>query len=423
MIVSPPVPVRYLAHRGLVDDVLAFAARDCQSANIRIHLLADHLADLWPMGDTRTRSSTFRLTDVGFSGVIASPGCPGGGEVLAGQRKATSFDIAHLAGVSQPTVSRALRGSPTVSLATRQRIEAIAKQLNYTVDRAASNLRSGHTRTLALLLFQDPTPDDTLINPFFLAMLGSMMRACADHGHDLLVSFQHFSSDWHADYEDGHRADGLILLGYGDYADYRTRLDLLVEQGTHFVRWGSVEAGEPGVIVGSDNAGGGGAATRHLIAQGCTRIAFLGDATDHYPESHHRYRGYAQALAAAGLVPDPRLQAPAISTEEDGARAAAALLRTGVPFDGLVAASDMIALAAMRVFAAAGLRVPDDVRVVGFDDIPAAGLANPPLTTVVQDAGLAGRRLVELLLAQVRGEPCESVVLPTRLVVRRSSGN
>ena len=342
---------------------------------------------------------------------------------MAGQRKATSFDIAHLAGVSQPTVSRALRGSPTVSLATRQRIEAIAKQLHYTVDRAASNLRSGHTRTLALLLFQDPTPDDTLVNPFFLAMLGSMVRACADHGHDLLVSFQHFSSDWHTDYEDSHRADGLILLGYGDYADYRGRLEQLVAQGTHFVRWGSVQADQPGLIVGCDNAGGGEAVARHLIERGCTRIAFLGEATDHYPESYERYCGYTRALAAAGLSPDPRLQVHAISTEDDGARAAEALLAAGVPFDGVVAASDLIALATMRVFAAAGLRVPEDVRIVGFDDIPAASLANPPLTTVVQDAGLAGRRLVELLIAQIRGEEVASVVLPTRLVVRRSSGN
>jgi DNA-binding LacI/PurR family transcriptional regulator len=342
---------------------------------------------------------------------------------LAGQRRATSFDIAHLAGVSQPTVSRALRGSPTVSLATRQRIEAIARQLNYTVDRAASNLRSGHTRTLALLLFQDPTPDDTLINPFFLAMLGSMVRACADHGHDLLVSFQQFSSDWHTDYEDSHRADGLILLGYGDYADYRARLDLLVAQDTHFVRWGSVQSDQPGLTVGCDNQGGGEAATRHLLERGRTRIAFLGDATEHYPESHDRYRGYAAALVAAGLDADPRLQVSAISTEDEGLRAAAALLDGGVAFDAVVAASDLIALAAMRVFADAGLRVPEDVAVVGFDDIPAAGLANPSLSTVAQDAALAGRRLVELLLAQVRGEPVESVVLPTRLVVRQSSGH
>lgn len=337
------------------------------------------------------------------------------------QRKPTSFDIAQLAGVSQPTVSRALRGSPTVSPATRQRIEAIAQRLNYTVDRAASNLRSGHTRTLAALLFQDPSPDESTVNPFFLAMMGSMMRACADNGHDLLVSFQQMGSDWHKDYEDSHRADGLILLGYGDYADYKAKLDQLVMQGTHFVRWGSVQPGEPGLTVGCDNRGGGAAAARHLIEQGRRRIAFLGDATDHYPEFRDRYLGYADALAEAGLRPDPALQVHALSVGEDGANAAAELLARGHPFDGVVAASDLIALSAMGVLAGAGLRVPEDVGVVGFDDIPAAGLANPPLTTVAQDAGAAGRTLVETLLGRIRGEGMTSMTLPTRLVVRRST--
>jgi DNA-binding LacI/PurR family transcriptional regulator len=341
---------------------------------------------------------------------------------VSGQRKATSFDIAHLAGVSQPTVSRALRGSPTVSAATRARIETIARQLNYTVDRSASNLRSGSTKTLALLLFRDPTPDETLINPFFLGMLGSIMGACAERGYDLLVSFQQLSSDWRSEYEDGHRADGLILLGYGDYADYHQRLVDMADKRTHFVRWGQVQPGQPGLTMGCDNAAGCRAATEHLIASGARRIAFLGDRTDHYPEFKDRWRGYAEALEAAGLDRHDALQVDAISTEEDGTRAARELLARGKAFDGLVAASDLIALSAMAVLADAGLRVPEDVRVVGFDDIPAAGLANPPLTTVTQDSPAAGRRLVDLLLQQIRGEPVQSQVLPTRLVVRRSSG-
>nr|WP_233150696.1 LacI family DNA-binding transcriptional regulator [Sphingomonas sp. BT553] len=328
-----------------------------------------------------------------------------------------------MAGVSQPTVSRALRGSTTVSAATRQRIETIARELNYSVDRSASNLRSGATRTLALLLFRDPTPNDTLINPFFLAMLGSMMETCAKAGYDLLVSFQQMSGDWYRDYEGSHRADGLILLGYGDYADYHHRLIDLVDQGTHFVRWGHVTPGQPGLTLGCDNVAGGQAATAHLIERGRRRIAFLGDATDHYPEFHDRYGGYAQAMAAAGLSPDPALQVSSISTEEDGVRAARELLDRGVAFDGIVAASDLIALAAMRVLAGAGITVPADVAIVGFDDIPAASLANPPLTTVVQDAGTAGRRLVELLLARIKGDTVANLVLPTRLTVRRSSGD
>ena len=163
--------------------------------------------------------------------------------------KATSLDIAHLAGVSQPTVSRALRGSPMVNEETRKRIQAIAEQLNYKVDKNASNLRTQHSGTIALLFFEDPTPDDSQINPFFLSMLGSITRACALQSYDLLISFQQLSTNWQADYEDSNKADGLILLGYGDYLESQSRLERLVEQGTHFVRWGAVLPGQPGVSI------------------------------------------------------------------------------------------------------------------------------------------------------------------------------
>src|SRR6267142_3811238 len=139
--------------------------------------------------------------------------------------KSTSIDVAYRAGVSQSTVSRALRGSPTVNEETRKRIEEIAHKLNYTVDKNASNLRTQHSNTIALLFFEDPTPDDSLINPFFLAMLGSITRACAQRGYDLLISFQQQSGNWHVDYEDSRKADGILLLGYGDYLEYRERLD------------------------------------------------------------------------------------------------------------------------------------------------------------------------------------------------------
>jgi len=339
------------------------------------------------------------------------------------QRKPTSFDIAHLAGVSQPTVSRALRGGAGVNTATRLRIEAIAKRLNYRVDKAASNLRSRHSQTLALLFFEDPTPDDSLINPFFLSMLGSIIRTCAEHDHDLLISFQQLSSDWHTDYEDSRKADGLILLGYGDYELYRSRLLALELAGTHFVRWGSVQSEAAGLTVGCDNHGGGAEATRHLIGLGRRNIAFLGSASSHYPEFHDRYRGHTDALKEAGVIPRPGLQFDAITTEESGAAAAEALMASGERFDAILAASDLIAIGAMRALAAAGKTVPEDVAVVGFDDIPAASLTNPPLTTVMQDPRLAGRRLVETLLGRIRDEPVGSALLPTKLIVRRSCGS
>lgn len=124
----------------------------------------------------------------------------------------------------------------------------------------------------------------------------------------------------------------------------------------------------------------------------------------------------------AGLSPDPALLVDAVSSEENGYHAARELLSREAPFDAIFAASDLIAVGAMRALSEAGLSVPEDVAVVGFDDIPAAAFTSPPLTTIMQDIRLAGEALVESVLAQVEGRPGNPRVLPARLVVRASSG-
>ena len=333
----------------------------------------------------------------------------------------TSFDIAYLAGVSQPTVSRALRGDRSVSQGTRERIERIAADLNYTVDKNASSLRSQRSNTIALLFFEDGTGDN-LINPFFLAMLGSITRACANHGLDLLISFQRMEDDWHMRYHDAKRADGLILLGYGDYTVYAARIEQLAAQGTHFARWGSIRSDRSGATVGSDNFGAGRLAGEHLLESDRKRIAFLGHADSHYPEFEHRYDGLCDALRGAGIEPDRALQFDALTNEDAGYRAASALIAKGKPFDAIFAASDLIAIGAMRALAGAGLIVPGDVAVVGFDNISAASLTAPPLTTIQQDIAGAGERLVETVLAQIEGRVPPEPRLPTRLIVRGSTG-
>ncbi|WP_296678347.1 LacI family DNA-binding transcriptional regulator [Novosphingobium sp.] len=335
--------------------------------------------------------------------------------------KPTSFDIAYIAGVSQPTVSRALRGSRSVSLATRQRIEEIARELNYSVDKNASSLRSQRANTIALLFFEEQTPEDSKINPFFLSMLGSITHACANKGFDLLISFQKMEDDWHTRYQDSHRADGLILLGYGDYTLYESRLANLVRQGTYFVRWGSVSDDNIGATVGSDNFGAGRSAGEHLLSLGCKRIAFIGQADEHYPEFAERYRGLCSALTDAGFAADPALLRGGVSFEDDGQRAVEDLLARNAGFDAIFAASDLIAIGAMRALAAAGLRIPEDVAVVGFDNQPAASMTNPPLTTVMQDLRQAGDLLIETLLAQIEDRPIPNTSLPTQLIVRRST--
>ncbi len=336
--------------------------------------------------------------------------------------KPTSLDIAHLAGVSQPTVSRALRDSPLVSSETRRKVQRIARELNYKVDKNASNLRCQTSGTLALLFFEDPSLDDSLINPFFVSMLSSITRACGQRGLDLLISFQQLSNDWHRDYEDSKKADGLILLGYGDYVAYQSTLEKLVAQRTHFVRWGAVVAEQPWVSIGSDNVQGGRDITAHLLSQGRRKIAFLGNTTEHCPEFRDRYQGYLEALAAAGIPADPALLVDAQqSNEAIGHQAVRKLLARQVKFDAVFAASDLIAIGALRELQALGWQVPGDVAVAGFDDIPLAGFSNPALSTVQQNTLLAGEVLVESLLGLIRDEPVQSRTIPTRLALRGST--
>jgi DNA-binding LacI/PurR family transcriptional regulator len=335
------------------------------------------------------------------------------------QRRPTSFDIAALAGVSQPTVSRALSGSPSVSEATRLRVLAAAEQLNYKVDKNASGLRRKQAKTLALLFFEE-LPDNSEINPFYLSLVGPMVRRCADRGYDLLISFQQLSSDWHVDYEDSRKADGIILLGYGDYLQYRPKLEQLIERGAHFVRWGSAGDVDIGATVSSDNEQGGFEATTHLLQHGRRRIAFIGTGGAGFPEVEERWRGYCRALRAARIEPDERLRADASPSEADGRSAVCRLIDSGAEFDAIFAASDVAAIGAMHALQQAGRSVPETA-VVGFDDIPAASLASPPLTTVTQDSRGAAEALIDTVIESVETGAAEHKLLPVRLTVRESS--
>jgi DNA-binding LacI/PurR family transcriptional regulator len=341
----------------------------------------------------------------------------------------TSLDIALLAGVSQSTVSRALSGSKFIGTATRQRIQTIADSLDYHVDLRAQRLRTRKTGALTLLMFAGqagagPEGGDAELNPFFLAMLGGITLAANRRGYDLIVSLQQLSSDWHADYLRSRKADGLILLGYGDFRRLERTLRQLVAQGTRFVRWGSVRNGQAGLSVGSDNAAGAAAATRQLLANGRRQIAFLGDRSASSPEFRDRHHGYAQALREAGLRADPTLRVDAaLQHGHAGAEAVARLLAVGRRFDAIVAASDQIAISALSELHRRGLRVPDDVALTGFDDIPLAALTTPALSTVRQDPIEAGEHLVDLLSADIEGRAAQNVLLAPRLVVRESCGS
>jgi len=339
-----------------------------------------------------------------------------------GSGKITSFDIAHRAGVSQATVSRALRDSPLVNQETRNKVKRIAHELNYQVDRAAAGLRSQQSHTLAILLFEDPTTDDSQINPFFLSMLGNITRVAARHNYDVLVSFQQLSNDWHIKYQLSNRADGIILLGYGDYLGFADKLDKLISANACFVVWGATGPELMDRTIGCDNVSGAFLATSHLLRLGRKRIAFFGGISDNCPELKQRYNGYCKALKNVGIAVDPGLQIDTDFQETSGFLATDDLLKSGKTFDAIFAASDLLAIGAIKRLRAAGVRVPIDVSVVGFDDIPAASYFNPSLTTVQQDTVAASEHLVNQVIRMIKGEKPEPQLLQPRLIVRASCG-
>ncbi len=339
-----------------------------------------------------------------------------------GSGKTTSFDIARAAGVSQATVSRALRNSPLVNVETRQKVKRIARELNYRVDRSAAGLRSQRSNTLALLIFEDPTTDDSQINPFFLSLLGNVTRFAARRQYDVLVSFQQLSNDWLHEYEAANRADGIILLGYGDYGKISDKLRRLHDDGGHFVIWGATTPELEGHAIGCRNRNGAETVTRHLLDQGRRRIAFIGGASDDCPEFKQRYEGYCAALESAGVWVRDTLRVDAENQETSGFQAMDRLLAGGEAFDAVVAASDLIAIGAMKRMRKAGLSIPDDVAVVGFDDIPASSYFTPSLTTMRQDTRAAAEALVDNLLSMIGGQAGQSQLLPMELVVRGSCG-
>jgi DNA-binding LacI/PurR family transcriptional regulator len=339
-----------------------------------------------------------------------------------GSGKTTSFDIAHRAGVSQATVSRALRNSPLVNPETRERIQRIAREMNYRVDRSAAGLRSQQARTIALLLFEDTTSDDSQINPFFMALLSHITRCASKRSYDVLLSFQQLRDNWQEEYVTSNRADGIILLGYGDYGRIADRLRRLHDNGLKYTIWGAVTPELEGHAIGCDNSAGGEMATRHLLELGRRRIAYIGSTSDDAPEFKQRYEGYARALQEAGIETNPDLVAMTENLEASAFEATQYMVDQGHTFDAVFAASDLIAFGAMKCLQKNGFEIPGHVSVVGFDDLPAATYFSPALTTIRQDTSLAGQALTENLIRMIDGEPVASLLISPSLVVRGSCG-
>lgn len=327
-------------------------------------------------------------------------------------------DIARLAGVSTATVSRALSGSTLVNEATRVRILELARSLNYTVNVGAKNLRSGENRTIGVVIPYDPHSRQTLSDPFFLSMVGVLATTLTDQNYEMLLSrVDENDLASIADLHTSGRVAGLIVIGQWHHHD---DLNLMAMRKLPLVVWGAQMPQQLYCSVGSDNELGGYQATKHLLQAGCKRILFLGDTS--WPEANARYAGYCRAHEEFKR-PVKKSLVLALPFEASAARPILSrrMEHTPIDFDGVFASSDLQAFTAISLMSAQGIQVPEQVQVVGYDDIEMASHFRPRLSTVRQPLELAGPAILDALVSQIQGKPAPSVSLPTQLMPRESS--
>ena len=328
-------------------------------------------------------------------------------------------DIARLAGVHVSTVSRALAGSSLVEKATREKIVRLARSREYSVNPAARNLRLRHTQTISVVLPLRHESQQPLTDPFLLRLIGHLAEGITQRGYALfLQKVVAPAGEWLPSLIASGRADGIISIGPG--IEPRS-LRKVAANYMPFVIWGARSEG-PGphcCTVSSDDTGGSRAVVEHLIRRGRRKILFMGDPK--LPDFRQRHQAYVRALANGGHGLGPARVLSAQRTADAAYEAMRACLRSEVRFDAVFAACDVIAISAMHALSAAGVSVPEQVAVVGFDDIPVAAHTSPALTTVRQDVVRGAQTLVDLLFRRIAGEDTASVTLPAELIVRESS--
>jgi DNA-binding LacI/PurR family transcriptional regulator len=328
----------------------------------------------------------------------------------------TAHQIAAMLGVSQPTVSRALRGDKKVNEVTRARIVALANELNYSVDHNALRLRTQQTYSIALVILCRRGENKANINPFYLSLLGCIAASASERGYNLIVSFQDSPANFFANYTGSRQADGLIVIGSGQNIEGWQFFGEYARHNTPMICWGASK--EDLLSIKSDNAQGARLAIEHLLSSGCKKIAYIGPTNSEQPPFQDRLTTYMAVMAQKGMPPIcPPLPENAVR-EDQGYAAVNGLIRDKVDFDGLFCANDFIALGAMRALDEQHIAVGTDVRVIGFDGIATGAYAQPPLTTIEQDYVQAGEMLVEALIAVLKGNTPDIAPVPVKLLKR-----
>jgi DNA-binding LacI/PurR family transcriptional regulator len=329
----------------------------------------------------------------------------------------TIADLARLAGVSKSTVSRALNDSPLIGGETKRRIRAIAGEHRFQMNEPARRLSLKQSQIVALVTYAYEA-DWAVADAFSLEIMSGVSAGLHANGYDLLlIQITPKDTEWVGRYLGSGRVDGFILMAASCTQQH---ISTLVEASAPFIIWGSMPGSHDYCSVDGDSFAGGRTAAAHMLRSGRRRVAFIGGPA-RAREVEERYRGYSAALREAGTQAEDALVEYGDYSPASGAAAMRALLERAGDLDGVFVSSDLMAIAAIEELHAQGRRVPEDVAVVGYDDVSLAAHSDPPLTTIRQNGPLAGRLLAENLVQNLRTGAVTNVTIPADLVVRKSA--
>lgn len=327
-------------------------------------------------------------------------------------------ELASIAGVSAGTVSRALADKPMVNARTRERIQALARKYGFQVNQMASKLRRQKTGVIAVVIPLGHAQRQHISDPFFMTLLGALADELTERGYDVMLSraIPQEHPDWLDRVVNSGMVDGVLMIGQSDQFD---AIEAVARDYAPLVVWGSHRDGQAHCSVGTDNFAGGRMAAQHLLDKGLRSLVFLGDTTG--IEIDERYRGAQAAVRDFGQ--GARLQHVPVhlSIDEMTDEIGLAMTSLGGNIEGAVCASDAIAMATIRQLHELGIRVPADMAVIGFDDLPLARHSVPQLTTIRQNITGGAAQMVKRLMARVNGESADALVMPPELVVRASA--
>jgi DNA-binding LacI/PurR family transcriptional regulator len=321
-------------------------------------------------------------------------------------------ELARLAGVSAGTVSRALANKSLVNKATRERIQALARDAGFRPNQMARRLRVQETRVIGVVVPLGHERRQHLSDPFFMAILGYLADALTESGYDIMLSrvIPH-EVDWLERIVDSGMLDGVLVIGQSNQFE---ALERVAQYYRPMVVWGSHAPGQKHCTVGVDNRKGGRLAGECLIAGGRQRLAFLGEIG--VPELHQRFLGLCDAAKAAGL-PMP-LQLDTHLASDTMAEEIGGHIDRIRKLDGIAAGSDLIAMQAVRALADHDIAVPKDISVIGFDDLPLAEQTIPRLTTISQSIAKGAQAMVSTLFDRIAGKETDPVEMEPVLIKR-----